>query len=69
MSDRSGPRNLSKLRDDPTYAQGNKGIWNDCEILSEICEDPAYASPTYARFTVYKLSAVIKAISTDVLIR
>ena len=22
------------------------------EILSEICEDPAYASPTYARFTV-----------------
>ena len=21
------------------------------EILSEICEDPTYASPTYARFT------------------
>ena len=22
------------------------------EILSEICEDPTYANPTYARFTV-----------------
>ena len=23
------------------------------EIVSEICEDPTYANPTYARFTVY----------------
>ena len=25
------------------------------EILSEICEDPTYTSPTYARFTVFPL--------------
>ena len=26
------------------------------EILSEICGDPTYANPTYARFTVYHIT-------------
>ena len=32
------------------------------EILSEICEDPTYANPTYARFTVVKMRQVTSAI-------
>ena len=49
-SDPSGPTNyLSELREDPTYAQGNKGSWKECarNFIRVICEDP-----TYSRFTV-----------------
>ena len=55
MSDQSRLTNLSELREDPTYAQWNKRIWNVPKILSEIYEDPTYANPTYARFTVYSM--------------
>ena len=44
----------------PSYVNirliGSKILWFGTivsEILSEICEDPTYTSPTYARFTVH----------------
>ena len=35
------------------------------EILSEICVDPTYAGPTYARFTVYHINIFLLEIKLD----
>ena len=34
------------------------------KILSKICEDPTYANPTYARFTVLQIFVLLISISS-----